>query len=392
MAELAFCQLTAAIRERKNFYPKPAAFEDLIPHIKTCLEWVDMVDRQSSKIDWQLLAEVCRYQGFNDGAEKLYQLALEKIGKDKPGPGRSFGTAKLRMRLGLVYVQLRRLSDAENQYNLALKELSNTGQDTDVSDSDKEDYRQLEVKISARMASLYKLQNRLEEAESQYYAIFSDYERIWGPEHLRTLRLIEHFASTLQARTKYEEAEALYRRVLVAYLKQFGRDHPISSKVQQKLANTLQLRGQYDKARTLFKQALSASEKRLGSEHPETLRITASLATLSGLQGDYTTAEEQYLRVLEAQERILGKYHPDTLNVVENLALNYQVQEKFAEAEMYYLKALKGRNGPGSGMEHIRETVLRLVGVYEAQNESGKAEKLLEEYKDEILCLRKDDS
>jgi tetratricopeptide (TPR) repeat protein len=430
----AFWLLTQMIEELSRTKDR-LHIEQLVPHVRSCLEWLDMIDYQAVPIDWPILANFCLEFGLLQAAEKLYKISLSKLAKEEKWPDTTYNLVQLRINLAAVYVKQSRLGppnvsdpelpeqshlepvtkmrtrtshnkltgpssasnselsplfsstilahvdNAETQYNLALKDLATAKEEGVSENTDSPRIHRLELTILAEMASLYKAQGRLEDAEVLYYAIHSDFDDVWGADDPHTLQLLERFSMILFEQEKYEEAEALYKKTLAAYVRRYGRDHPMATKMKLALANTARLLGQYRRAESLFKEVLAATKSVFGEKHPATVKIMASLATLDASRGRYGFAAKQYTEILALQKELLGEDHPATLNVVENLALSYQALENWTQAEKLYKQALKGRKSLGDSEAHERKILCRLLEVYQGSGKQEEADNILKTIK-----------
>jgi tetratricopeptide (TPR) repeat protein len=380
MAERAFKALALAIQS-SNIPPSDLiGLDKFLPHLKSCLESVDMVDGDpKSDVKWSVLADVCRYQGLHDRARQFYEFSLKRVEAETVLVTSRIEASSVRMRLGFVYVQQKHLDKAETEYKKAMNHILAAKRETGNRD-DNTKIANLELRIFASLASLYKTQNRFEEAEARYYSILPRFEEVWGSEDIRTLLLLEQFASCLLANGNLEEAEALYRRVLVSYVKEFGRDYPTVAKIQQKLAKTLQLKGKYEHAEGFLQQALTATEKRLGKEHPETVKLLVFFAQLKCFCRKFNEAEKIYLELLNSQTTISGSSNAASLELRVNLGMTYQAQKKYADAEAMYQKALDDlKNQKDKSLQHEKELMLKLKALYEEIGAADKVKQLLGE-------------
>jgi tetratricopeptide (TPR) repeat protein len=386
MAERAFKVLALAIKSPEIAPSDLIGLAQFLPHLKSCLESIDMVhgDKRSD-VEWSVLGDVCRYQGLHETAKKFYKFSLERV-ETPPNPDDDLSTssrveaAKLRMTLGFIYIQQKRLNKAEKEYKKAMHHIreakpDNSNDDTKVAN--------LELLIIASLASLYKSLNRFEEAEVRYYSILPRFEKVWGSEDIRTLLLLEQFASCLLSDGNHKEAEALYRRLLVSYIKVFGRDYPSVAKIQQKLAKTLQLEGRYARAEGFLQQALTATEKRLGKEHPGTIEVLMFLAQLKCYLRKFEEARVIYEGLLDSQPNTSGSRMG--FEVRMNLGVTYQYQKKYEKSESMYretLDSLGKQKGPKLQWEH--ELMLKLKALYVETKETKKAQQLLVEMQDKF--------
>jgi tetratricopeptide (TPR) repeat protein len=166
-------------------------------------------------------------------------------------------------------------------------------------------------------------------------------ERIFGPEHLYTLSLVNSLGNLLCKKGDYDGAEAMYRRALEAGEKLLGPEHSYMLSLGNNFGNLLYSKGDYDGAEAMYRRALEAGEKLLGPEHRDTLTLANGLGNLLCKKGDYDGAEALYRRALEAGEKLLGPEHPDTLGFISNLGSLLREKGDYDGAEVLIRRALE---------------------------------------------------
>ena len=125
--------------------------------------------------------------------------------------------------------------------------------------------------------------------------------KVFGPDHYQTLRILERLQTALYRNGKNGEAEDLARHVLSLREKALGQDHIETLIAVNALAITLRSREKYEESETLHRRALSASERVLGREHVETVLYRRNL--IGSLEFYYNKHEEaeEMLQALEIE-------------------------------------------------------------------------------------------
>ena len=322
----------------------------ILPHIRHCLDYVAPASVSSVGYHyWCILGSVCKHQDEHEDAEKLYRYAKEDLdGK----PALENEKAMVLLQIASIFIASGKVSEAEKMSRLVL---DRTGE------------RDLRLLSRINLASACKFQSRFYEAEQYLKDALYQCEDIFGPNNLRTLRLMDNLATMYQEQGKYENAEWLLRRELLSFEAHVGSDHPETRMTEVKLASVCEEQGKCEEAEALLEVSLGTHERLLGSEHPKTLSIVASLAVIYDLQGSFAESYPLYVRALGGRKRTLGSKHPATLDILENMALRYYAQGEYKEAEEILRNVLEARLSQTHNVEAIELVKARLAEVYKRQ-------------------------
>ena len=85
-------------------------------------------------------------------------------------------------------------------------------------------------------------------------------------------------AHAYRANKRFDEALALFAENVAVCRRVFGDDHLVTLRKRSSQANCLYAAGRYREAVTLFEGILQDRERALGPEHPDTARSRGSLA------------------------------------------------------------------------------------------------------------------
>jgi tetratricopeptide (TPR) repeat protein len=160
----------------------------------------------------------------------------------------------------------------------------------------------------------------------------SQVERLYGREHVDTIRAMSNLAATLDNQGKLDEAASMKREALEKMRRIFGDEHPDTIKVMNNLANTFRNLGKLDEAAPIQRKVLEKRRKILGDEHPDTITAMSNLAITLGNLGKLNEAASINREVLEKRRKILGDEHPDTITAMSNLAVTLGNLGKLDEA------------------------------------------------------------
>ncbi|KAE8394391.1 hypothetical protein BDV23DRAFT_169693 [Aspergillus alliaceus] len=131
----------------------------------------------------------------------------------------------------------------------------------------------------ARLASAYRNQGRLNEAEKLNVQVMETRKTVLGAEHPHTLISMNNLASTYGNQGRWGEAE--------------------------------KLEGRWSEAEKLEAQVMETRKTVLGAEHPDTLTNMISLAYTWEAQGKLQDALTLLQICSELRSKVLGPDHPD---------------------------------------------------------------------------------
>jgi hypothetical protein len=214
------------------------------------------------------------------------------------------------------------------------------------------------------------LQGKYAEAEAENRAVLDLREKLLGPEHPDTLTTRNNLARVLYWEGKFAESEREYRTVIQLREALLGPEDVNTLKTRQNLANVLYAQAKYGAAEAEYRAVTKMMEQVLGPEHPYTLQTRSNLATVLDHEGKYAEANAEYLALIKLDEKVLGPEHPDTLNVRSNFgeSLDHQVRYPEAEAEDRVVIKLRERV---LGAEHP-DTLATRVNLAEVLDHEGK--------------------
>jgi tetratricopeptide (TPR) repeat protein len=202
-----------------------------------------------------------------------------------------------------------------------------------------EEVKNISVVLNAThlLGYLYANQRKLKEAEEMYQLALKGSETALGPNHISTLTTVNNLGFLYKDQGllykdqgKLKEAEEMYQRALKGSEKALGPNHASTLTTVNYLAFLYKDQGKLKEAKEMFQRALKGSEKALGPDHTSTLTTVNNLGFLykdQGLlykdQGKLKEAKEMFQRALEGSEKALGLDYSSTLTTVNNLGYLY---------------------------------------------------------------------
>ena len=227
------------------------------------------------------------------------------------------------------------------------------------------------------LADVLRQQGKLDEAEAVLRELLNAVRRLPEGEQLGSVQLISTLAGVLQAQGKLAEAETILREALAMNQKKFSNENRAVDDLLASLAALLHDRGKLAEAEAVWREELAMERKLSGDEHPFVANSLAELTRFLMVQEKFAEAEPLARECLSIREKRL----PDdwvTFNARSVVGDSLLGQKKFAEAEPLLLSGYEGMKQredkiPAIGKPRVKETLQRLVQLYEATGQSEKA-------------------
>jgi CHAT domain-containing protein/tetratricopeptide (TPR) repeat protein len=229
------------------------------------------------------------------------------------------------------------------------------------------------------LASIYRKQGRLADAEQTFKEAFEQFGKVLGKDHRSTIVAANNLGEILEKQGLYDQAEPYLRAAADGSRKAFGEANPTTLISLNNLALLYESQGDFDKAEALYGSVAEAFGKSVGASHPDTLAFVNNLAYLHLLKQDFAKAEPLFRRVVAGWSAAHGATHQNTLKARNSLARVLHRTGRLVEAETEFNATLAARR-KALGDKHL--DVLRsqhdLAVLYRTQKRLPEARQLLE--------------
>jgi tetratricopeptide (TPR) repeat protein len=121
--------------------------------------------------------------------------------------------------------------------------------------------------VIARLADLYRVQGRYDEAERLYLRAIGVVE-VGGEESAALAAMLNSLALVYRAQGMYDLAEPLCRRALIIAEREHGSEHALTAATVRNLMTVYLAQHRYREAAPLFRRVVALRERALGSQHP----------------------------------------------------------------------------------------------------------------------------
>ena len=231
----------------------------------------------------------------------------------------------------------------------------------------------------ARLASLYRLQDRPEEAEPLLREALEMQNRVYGGPHPASDETKRQLAELLSTRMAFDEAETLFLELIESRTRMMGPDHYELGSVWNSYGHLLAARGEIDRAIEAYETMLRISENAYGGVHPSLAAGYNNIAILYRNRGTFAEAAASYQRSLDMQTTVgLADDHPNRSFPMAGLGSVYLLEKAYDRAEETLLAALAIRRAHFDEQHRlISELKSDLAAVLMATDRASEAEALL---------------
>eukprot|EP00736_Rhodelphis_marinus_P002128 Rmarinus@m.12527 len=169
------------------------------------------------------------------------------------------------------------------------------------------------ITLQARFgaAVVHHLQGNAEAAISLYKSCIDQFPS--SNDHAALIEIKTNYAVTLEAVGRHEDADLMLNDCVEACRKNLGPDHDKTLSLLQNLGSLHMRSNDYIKAEEWYEECLRLRQRRYGNLHPRTLVTMSSLASVSGYLGKYQQCSELYEVLLEDARSTFGQNHHHVL-------------------------------------------------------------------------------
>jgi tetratricopeptide (TPR) repeat protein len=231
-----------------------------------------------------------------------------------------------------------------------------------------------EIAISINnLAVLLRRRGELGAAMEMYQEALEIQQRVLGPAHPEVASTMFNLASLLNAMDRNEEATELGNRALAIRQQQHAGDHPQTAHLLMSLGQWLSESGQVREADEKLQQALAMRERILPGDHPD---LSMSRMMLANHLVE-TGRPEEGCPLGANSVAVLSDAYGDThwrVAVARGLeGACLQVGGRQEDSEALLLASLAGLDSEGANNAARRQTLRRLVKLYEDWNRPAEA-------------------
>ncbi len=166
-------------------------------------------------------------------------------------------------------------------------------------------------------------------------------ERIYGPDHPKSLTARSDLASTYRLNGQMNKAAAAFRELLAVRQRLYGRENEITLRSMALLASVLGAQENYREAASLNEEALTIAGKIMGSESIPYTVILNNLALQQSTLGQNALALQSMLRAHSLSKKNYAPTHPAMVLSTRNLGEMLRRAKEFEAARSTLLAALE---------------------------------------------------
>ncbi|KAJ5133888.1 Tetratricopeptide-like helical [Penicillium atrosanguineum] len=325
--QAVWCQAAATVLAQSIFLQAPKAYEaqderfkrDILPHVENVRTFQEDInkrledDRKNAHWFWPLTRFIMWLTPhFGLGRPQAIRLA----------------------KFSLVYLQCGEWVKAE-ELQVQVKDyvFSTLGPDSETG-----------VAIALLLSQNYALQTLNNKARELQYQVLQSAKNYFGPDHPRTLQVMDTLGFTCQVGSRLQEAQELHEEVIkkLLNLEGYGREHEATLTAMSNLSKVKLRHFHHQEAFELQLQAFEGMQRVLGQTHQKTLEAKDDLVALYGFIGEkhLPLALQMGEENMHVRIKTLGREHPFTLKSQLNVAKIKTAMNQFEEAEQHFLQGL----------------------------------------------------
>ena len=276
-------------------------------------------------------------------------------------------SAKAMLDQGLKLEESGNLKDAAASFTQALK----------ILEVNTKSNQQEIIAALVYLANVMIKQAKYEEAEPLISRALITSEKLYGPNHYYTGRILHQQGLAMHFQGRYSAAVNLYQRALGAFVIQ-GDTLDMAMTLNNQALILGPINSRYAEAEHLLERALKIREKILGSHAPEVAQTVSSMGELLDHQGKYVEAEQHLRRALEIREMAFGINSTEAGYSLNNLAEILRKQGRYNEAESLNRRGLNIlKKNIGQHHPYLARAMNNLAQVMTRQGRYLEAEPLL---------------
>lgn len=223
------------------------------------------------------------------------------------------------------------------------------------------------------IAVLLRQRGELAAAEKMYGDALAIQRRVLGPTHTEVAVTMNNLASLLHSMNRYDEAIKLGREALEIRRMRHEGDHHEIARVLMNLGQWLADAGTADEAELMLQESLVMRERLLAEDHPDRVMTRMMLAGLLVDQGRATEGCPLAAGGVDTLSAALGDDHWRVAVARSVAGACHLAERRFVEAETSLKASLDRLAGSAARQGFLRQTLRRLVSLYEAWGRPAEA-------------------
>jgi tetratricopeptide (TPR) repeat protein len=237
--------------------------------------------------------------------------------------------------------------------------------------------------VKSNIAQVYHDQNRWDEAEAMYLALIDQEEDLLDPGDPQRAYALNNLGMLYHSMGRLDDAEKMLVRAHEIRRAAFGENHPIVAAGYVNVGRILRYQGRSAEAIEMFEKSLEINRSLLAADHPDIARALKELGLLyleENRLDDAGAALEEAARIYHVAypEGFLETAETESALGAQRLAVgDAEAAEPLLLGALSALWAGEDRNS-----QTTRDTLERLVRLYEARGDEQAAEKYRSQLED----------
>lgn len=224
---------------------------------------------------------------------------------------------------GLCLKRLGRVAEAEQAMRAAIERLERQGQGESI---------EFAVALD-NLGNLYMESRRLKDAEALRLRALDIFKAKLPAGHPHIVTALQNLAVLYQFANRNADASRFYEEALAGAEKSYGAQSIQVGIIADNFAGFARASGDMEKARGLYLRAIAIFEKQSGAEHPDTVLALQNYAIFLGEAGEHKAAEDILRRAVAINARLYGASHVTVAAALNTLTLHEIEQKRWPEAQ-----------------------------------------------------------
>ncbi|MFP2910924.1 tetratricopeptide repeat protein, partial [Pyxidicoccus sp. 3LFB2] len=199
---------------------------------------------------------------------------------------------------------------------------------------------ELEGRLANHEGILAFREENYEVAAAHYTRALALRERVLGPTHVDTAKVLNNFGMVRMRQGRFADAMPLYQRSLAITEERLGPQHPLLAATLANLGIVAKEMGRYPEALQWLERSYALRRDTLGPDNRQTLLMLNDLALVHEKSGAPETALALHQQALEGMRRVFGPESVETIDALRSLAMAEERLEMTAAALAHYQEGL----------------------------------------------------
>jgi len=237
-----------------------------------------------------------------------------------------------------------------------------------------------QIEVKQRMANLYTVMNRLEQAELMFLEVREVYDKQANLNNLDYASFLSNYATFLQSSGNFVQAEANLLEAAEIKRRLIGDKNESFLTTYENLGILYLTTGRFSNAQTVLENVLGTKQNKPNTTNPSLAYSMTNLGVLYKTIGEYGKSEELLKEAMKLYATAYGQTHIYYANTANELGLLYLKMGNTKAARPLFETAAKSFQSTHTKFHtDYASAIENLATLYHMEGETEKSKVLLEE-------------